>query len=145
MVKSTEELTEIFSKRPKKTLLLGKIDRESAWAVGYTAKKLYKKETTLLTTKINAQPDARELVTLGEYYEKLGRQLGETEKRALANTEVYLTWDYMDVYVATSMRKRWEFEDTSRFVEELFGDSDPKEPQNSLLRPYAVPVCFSDR
>lgn len=126
MVKSTEELTEIFSKRPKKTLLLEKIDRESAWAVGYLAKKLYKKETTLLTTKINAQPDARELVTLGEYYEKLGRQLGETEKRALANTEVYLTWDYMDVYVATSMRKRWEFEDTSRFVEELFGDSDLK-------------------
>ncbi len=28
------------------------------------------------------------------------------------NTLRYLTWDYLDVYVATSMRERWEFEDT---------------------------------
>ena len=34
---------------------------------------------------------------------------------------MYLTWDHMDVYFATSMRKRWEFEDLFDFVHELMG------------------------
>jgi hypothetical protein len=36
------------------------------------------------------------------------------------NTDTYLTWDYMDVYVATSMRERWEYEDTYDFLEQVF-------------------------
>lgn len=36
--------------------------------------------------------------------------------RAERNQDVYLTWDHMDVYFATSMRKRWEFEDLFEFV-----------------------------
>jgi hypothetical protein len=125
--KSTTELTDQFQKRPKKTLLLEKIDRGSAWAVGYLAKKLYKKETTVLTAKIKAAPDDPELIALGERYQQLGNELAETERRALGNTDVYLTWDYMDVYVATSMRKRWEFDDTAKFVTQLFGDQSLKD------------------
>lgn len=36
------------------------------------------------------------------------------------NTDVYLTWDYMDVYVATSMRERWDYESLHEFVKNLF-------------------------
>jgi hypothetical protein len=40
-------------------------------------------------------------------------------KRAIRNQDIYLTWDHMDVYFATSMRKRWEFEDLFDFVSGL--------------------------
>jgi hypothetical protein len=36
------------------------------------------------------------------------------------NTDAYLSWDYMDVYVATSMRERWEYEATYDFLEQVF-------------------------
>ena len=36
------------------------------------------------------------------------------------NTGIYLTWDYMDVYLATSMRRKWEFESISNFAKQLF-------------------------
>jgi hypothetical protein len=63
-------------------------------------------------------------VLLTQAFEKLS-QLDVDLKRERAkgrrNTIKYLTWDYLDVYVATSMRNKWEFEETNRFVEEVFG------------------------
>jgi hypothetical protein len=41
-----------------------------------------------------------------------------------ANTVAYLTSDYLDVYVATSMRESWEYESTVKFVKAVFADSD---------------------
>jgi len=35
------------------------------------------------------------------------------------NQEIYLTWDHMDVYFATSMRKPWEFRDLFDFIQQL--------------------------
>ena len=46
--------------------------------------------------------------------------LQESRELATKNTAVYLTWDYMDVYVATSMRERWEYETTFEFLKEVF-------------------------
>ena len=42
------------------------------------------------------------------------------------NFDTYLTWDYLDVYVATSMRKDWEFIDISKFCEQVFQDKKLK-------------------
>jgi hypothetical protein len=47
--------------------------------------------------------------------------LNTVREAAIRNQDVYLTWDHMDVYFATSMRKRWEFEDLFDFVHELMG------------------------
>jgi hypothetical protein len=47
-------------------------------------------------------------------------QMAEVQAKGVSNTTRYLTWDYMDVYVATSMRNRWEFEETYRLVERVF-------------------------
>ncbi len=47
-----------------------------------------------------------------------GRLLNVREK-ALQNQNVYLTWDHMDVYFATSMRKAWEYEDLFDFINSL--------------------------
>ena len=42
------------------------------------------------------------------------------QDRALRNTDVYLTWDHLDVYVATSMRNKWEYEEIFDFTQQLF-------------------------
>jgi hypothetical protein len=47
--------------------------------------------------------------------------LAEVRSRAVRNQDIYLTWDHMDVYFATSMRKRWEYEDLFDFVSALTG------------------------
>lgn len=47
------------------------------------------------------------------------RQLESVRGKAERNQNTYLSWDHMDVYFATSMRKRWEYEDLYDFVNEL--------------------------
>lgn len=44
----------------------------------------------------------------------------EVLQKAEKNSGIYLTWDYMDVYFATSMRERWEYGTLNRFVRDLF-------------------------
>lgn len=46
------------------------------------------------------------------------------QKQALENLSHYLSADYMDVYVATSMRTESDFVSVNRFVERLFSHSD---------------------
>lgn len=50
--------------------------------------------------------------------------LTDVRSRAGRNQDVYLTWDHMDVYFATSMRKRWEYEDLFDFVNQLMERSE---------------------
>jgi hypothetical protein len=49
-------------------------------------------------------------------------QLAAVRATATRNQDIYLTWDHVDVYFATSMRKRWEFEDLFDFVNGLMAD-----------------------
>ncbi len=51
-------------------------------------------------------------------------ELKDAQQRATQNQDVYLTWDHMDVYFATSMRKRWEFEDLYDFVSRLMAEPE---------------------
>lgn len=44
--------------------------------------------------------------------EELQEKLKQTRQNGWLNTTHYLALDFMDVYVATSMREKWEFEDT---------------------------------
>lgn len=43
------------------------------------------------------------------------------------NQDIYLSWDHMDVYFATSMRKDWEYRDLFRFIDELTESAELKE------------------
>lgn len=47
-------------------------------------------------------------------------RIAETQRRALRNLGTYLTSDYMDVYVATSMRLGTDFISVNSFVQDLF-------------------------
>lgn len=50
----------------------------------------------------------------------------EVQKQGEGNTDIYLTWDYMDVYIATSMRQKWEYEQLYDFVSELMSSETLK-------------------
>jgi hypothetical protein len=65
------------------------------------------------------------------------------EVRAVAtrNQDIYLTWDHMDVYFATSMRKRWEYEDLFDFVQALMGH---EELADLRLRYFDPTQAFTD-
>jgi hypothetical protein len=45
--------------------------------------------------------------------------LAGVQETGTRNQDVYLTWDEMDVYFATSMRKPWEYKDLFDFVKSL--------------------------
>jgi hypothetical protein len=46
-------------------------------------------------------------------------RLQQVQAIATRNQDIYLTWDHMDVYFATSMRKAWEFADLYDFISGL--------------------------
>ena len=46
-----------------------------------------------------------------ERIEHLAKKVDSVRARATRNQGTYLTWDHMDVYFATSMRKAWEYKD----------------------------------
>jgi len=56
---------------------------------------------------------------VSEQIRKLRDEFYATRKVAKANTLTYLTWDYIDVYFATSMREAWEFFSTFDFIKEV--------------------------
>lgn len=54
-----------------------------------------------------------------EEIERRQNRMLEVQAIAIRNQDIYLTWDHMDVYFATSMRKPWEFTDLYDFVNGL--------------------------
>ncbi|MGH7824997.1 MAG: hypothetical protein ACREQ7_07450 [Candidatus Binatia bacterium] len=52
------------------------------------------------------------------------QELKRTQERGERNTAIYLTWDQMDLYFATSMRKKWEYEDLYDFITQVMRSRD---------------------
>ena len=68
-----------------------------------------------------------------EYIDILKRELNTILPKAIKNDQIYLTDDYIDIYLATSMRKFWEFEEVCDFVDGVLESDDLK---NLNLRYY---------
>jgi hypothetical protein len=119
----TADIEKRFKVRPRGALNIERIAKEDTWCLGYIAGRKHDKEAALLADMLKEKPSDGELMELATSYAKLGARIEETHARGLRNTDVYLTWDFMDVYVATSMRRRWEYEDVAEFVIQLFSDS----------------------
>lgn len=106
-----------FSKRPTQVLDIEKIEKNKTWYLGYISGKKVNREAEVFDDlescgKIDGKEFKHKL-------EEMKKEIEQTLKTAFSNTDVYLTWDYIDVYVATSMRNRWEFEETYDFVDDL--------------------------
>jgi len=59
-----------------------------------------------------------------EHLEQRDARVQQVRDSATRNQDIYLTWDHMDVYFATSMRKRWEYEDLFDFVHAVMNDEE---------------------
>ena len=120
--KEADRLVEAFTSRPVPALKVERIAKDETWCLGYIAKGIYETEAALISEAVKQSPSDASLIKQAEIYQQLGERIRHVEAQGLRNTEVYLTWDYMDVYVATSMRKKWEFEETAEFVSGLFAN-----------------------
>ena len=83
-------------------------------------KKLYSKRKTDLSTSSEWKTIFSDLASIQLKVNELQEKLLKTRRGGWLNTSHYLASDFMDVYVATSMRERWEFEDVNNFVKQLF-------------------------
>jgi hypothetical protein len=119
----TAEIEKWYHARPSGVLKIEAIDRDKTWCLGYIAGLKHDKESKHLAELLNEGQRNKEILELAEVYRVLGETIDQTKAKGLRNTDVYLTWDHMDVYVATSMRKQWDFEDVSDFVRSLFASS----------------------
>jgi hypothetical protein len=123
--KSKGELLSEFLDRPDPTIDIEPIERCNTWLNGEITGKIIGKEAKALSSMLassgvsEADPEtmtfAKQLVELDELNQKV-------QINAQSNTNVYLTWDYLDVYVATSMRNKCEFEEVYDFIQAVFQD-----------------------
>lgn len=74
-------------------------------------------ELSTINSALKKDPKA---VTFGKRLVDMDSEFTIVQDTALLNTDVYLTWDYIDIYVATSMRNRWEYEEVFDFTSQLF-------------------------
>lgn len=97
-LKDTKELIGDYRNRPRPIREIEKISRNKLHYLGYLI------EDKVEDDELNAV-----------------RQMGQR------NFETYLTYDYLDVYVATSMRKKWEYVDVNNLCNKVFNKRELRE------------------
>ncbi|MCU0606222.1 MAG: hypothetical protein MUF78_02065, partial [Candidatus Edwardsbacteria bacterium] len=114
-------ITKSYHGRPSKTTDINKISKSDTFYTGYiSGRRLddYKE-------KIKYKRQNKE-ITEDEHHRLMSQIIKDSDKCqniidiALKNADVYLTWDFMDIYIATSMRYKWEYEETFEFISMLF-------------------------
>lgn len=129
--KEPTDILEEFE-RPQKMLRIDLIGRNETWYLGNISKQKLEKEYEIVESLISSVEENKkgplelskeELLEVSEKYLKMQETMISAQDKALRNTDIYLIWDYMDVYIATSMRHKWEFQETFDFINEVFGDS----------------------
>jgi hypothetical protein len=124
---STDKLEQQYKGRPTKMLEIEDIPRKDTWYVGEFSGSIVNKEIIASEEEVKKAQEGSSsfgVDEISEFRQKLKKMdLAQdmTESQAFRNTDVYLTWNYMDVYVATSMRYQWEYEETFDFTREVFG------------------------
>lgn len=125
-LKESSELIESLNKRPAKMLEIDRIERGNTWYLGEISGARINKEAEVLREEMGKAEVGKskfnmdDLNRFGKQLAEMAKYAEEAQKKAFKNTDIYLTWDYMDIYIATSMRNTWEFEETFDFVEKLF-------------------------
>jgi hypothetical protein len=121
---SCNDIDNAYARRADKVLDISLIAREDTWFVGEVTGRKLGEELAKFDRHLKEHQELRE----DEQALAFGRRLAEMDAKfktvqdvALRNTDVYLTWDHVDVYVATSMRNQWEYEEVFDFAQQLFG------------------------
>ncbi len=123
------DILPFFTLRPEKILDISSIDRELISYVGELSGRVLRKEEDFWTKDVRdakRRKDKKkfeELLEIKNQLQKRKKATKNVEKQALENADIYLTWDCMDVYIATSMRNKWEYLETYDFVRTVFADT----------------------
>jgi len=124
--KETSAIETELRSRPPKMLEIDSIARDATWCLGEISGKKVTKEAKVLEKELRKAEEGKSRFTKSEllrFRDKLLRirkEIERAQEQARVNTDIYLTWDYMDIYVATSMRNKWEYEETFDFVQNVF-------------------------
>jgi hypothetical protein len=103
----------VLSKRSDESTLLPQFNSEQA--------ALYRERKDFLQQNQSWRTYFSDLSLLEVQAKNLTETVKEARMKGRLNTSHYLASDIMDVYVATSMREKWEFEDVHNVVEEVIG------------------------
>jgi hypothetical protein len=105
----------VLSKRSDESTLLPQFNSEQT--------ALYRERKDFLQQNPSWRAYFSDLSLLEVQAQSLTESVKEARMKGRLNTSHYLASDIMDVYVATSMREKWEFEDVHNVVEEVIGHS----------------------
>ena len=145
-----ENIESNFIDRPPIMLDIEKIPKEMTWYTGYLSTKKIKEDIKIVAEQIEEarkeknEQKLRELIELSENIEKIREYLVKYQNIALKNTDIYLTWDYIDVYIATSMRNKWEFEEVYEFIRKFFDNEKLRALKLRFFDPTQS-LCISPR
>jgi len=119
----SEEIASAYDARTEKVLDVSLIGRDQTWFVGEITGKIVADELKKFEEHRRSHPEIAndvEAVKFARRLVEMDRDFNKVQTIALRNTDVYLTWDHLDIYVATSMRNKWEYEEVFDFTQVLF-------------------------
>jgi hypothetical protein len=128
-----------YSERMHGTTLVEPIANEDRWFIGYLSARQLQEDFHIeglirraidgdtldadeqrIVQGIGPLPGKGELDELRTQLDSLQSRLLASRQTAIANTLAYLAANHIDVYVATSMRERWEFEAAAELIRTVF-------------------------
>jgi hypothetical protein len=121
--KPTADLLSEFQTRPDPIVDIEPIKRCNTWLNGEITGKIIEKEAKILSGRLaeaELSTTDPETMAFAKHLVELDELNKNVQINAQSNTNVYLTWDYLDVYVATSMRNNCEFEEVYDFIQDVF-------------------------
>jgi len=140
-VVAPSEWKAFYAERMHGTTLVEAIPDQDRWFIGYLSARQLQDDfhiENIIRRSIDGEPlspdEQRVAQSIGPLPEKsalnnlraeldaLQRRLLASRQTALANTLAYLAANHIDVYVATSMRERWEFEAAAELIRTVFED-----------------------
>jgi hypothetical protein len=120
---SPESIERMYAARAEKVVDISLIAREHTWFVGEITGSIVGEELKKFEEYRKAHPqigDDQAAVDFAKRLVQMDSTFTSVQEIALRNTDVYLTWDHLDIYVATSMRNKWEYEEVFEFSRSLF-------------------------
>lgn len=118
-----DDIEDIYENRPERVLDIKPIGRDDTWFVGEITGRVVADELKKFEAYRRKHPEVAEkveAVAFAKHLVEMDKQFNQVQEKALRNTDVYLTWDHLDIYVATSMRNKWEYEEIFDFTNALF-------------------------
>jgi hypothetical protein len=144
------DIMNYYKNRPKIMLNIDPIEKEKTWYTGYLSSKHIIEDIKIIPMELQdarereLKESVKELIKRLDQIKKIEKDRIDTLKKAINNTNIYLTGDYVDVYVATSMRNKWGFEEVYDFVQNVFNNKEIKKLNLRYFDPTQS-TCISNK